>query len=65
MVSLIRSGADDARYWHRVDDRGCGDTMLVQPDRDERETDVDAADLGEFFEYAEKDPCPECGWEHH
>jgi len=65
MVRLIRSGSDSARYWHRVDDRGCSDSRLVQPDRQEQETDVDAGDLGQFFEYAEKDPCPECRWEHH
>ena len=65
MVRLIRSGADGARYWHRLDDRGCSDSGLVQPDRDERETDVSTADLGAFFEYAEKLPCPECEWDHH
>jgi hypothetical protein len=65
MVRLIRSGADRARYWHRLDDRGCGESRLVQPDRDERETDVATRDLGEFFEYADRDPCPECDWEHH
>lgn len=65
MVRLIRSRADTARYWHRLDDRGCGSTRLVQPDRDEQETEVDDRKLGEFFEYAEIDPCPECEWEHH
>lgn len=65
MVRLIRSDAEGARYWHRLDDRGCGRSRLVQPDRDERETDVDDAHLGEFFEYAEKEPCPSCDWDHH
>lgn len=65
MVRLIRSDADTARYWHRVDDQGCSDSMLVQPEKAERETDVDARHLGEFFEYAEKEPCPHCRWGHH
>jgi hypothetical protein len=65
MVRLIRSQAEGARYWHRLDDRGCGTTGLVQPERDEQETAVEDADLGAFFEYAEKHPCPNCEWEHH
>lgn len=65
MVRLIRSQSERARYWHRVDDQGCSDSRLVQPEKDDQETDVAAGDLGEFFEYADKEPCPDCRWDHH
>lgn len=63
MVRLIRSDAENARYWHRVDDRGCSDSGLVQPDREPQETDVDFDHISEFFEYTEKEPCPQCQWD--
>lgn len=63
MVELIRSNADGARYWHRLDEQGCSNSNLVQPDKDQQETDVDDGHIGEFFEYSEKEPCPRCRWE--
>lgn len=63
MVRLIRSESDKARYWHRDDDLGCSDSQLVQPDREPQETDVDPDHIAEFFEYSQKEPCPECRWE--
>lgn len=63
MVRLIRSNADTARYWHRVDELGCSNSRLVQPDREPQETDVDPDHIGDFFEYSDKDPCPNCHWD--
>lgn len=63
MVKLIRSNADNARYWHRLDARGCSDSGLVQPDKDQHETEVDDGMVAEFFEYSDKDPCPRCDWD--